>query len=461
MFVLLEDTDERLAMRIGSRNGWNASIFTMDKSKGRLTIERKTFFVSRRMIDVPFADVARVDAVTTKVRGNVQHSILIGMKSGKRRWCAADQPETNVRAADRMRAFMALQPVDASRSNPISRLYRWSSIGVTVAGLIVAAAVGFGKASRYFILPECDEQQVLQTFAGLVANGNPEPINFSEVRTVSKARDRNICEATGRRGADVALMDYSTEWNGWTASVRANGAKPYEAVGDDLAAAVKTASDAVLARAKGSDTTGTLPPADAETAHNVDRVFDISDILTARLKDSDLAKLIAWFNEGHAIGAAYVLAGTTYREFKDVPQKPRVQTRIDKNIIDQAPIVGRYLDFEVGILSVIAMLESKTLAPAGTKEPKETTDRVAPFRATLLSAIETTLFDVLVSGATDEWRISRLAAIETRLDVAKYFLTKSQMVELHNRIVDTQSKTASEAVKSRLGAMDGKVTAGT
>ena len=92
MFAVLEDTDDRLAMRFGSRNGWNVAIFTLDKRTGRLEIERKIMFVSRRTINVAFADVARLDAVTTKVKGNVQHSIIVGMRSGKRYWCAADEP---------------------------------------------------------------------------------------------------------------------------------------------------------------------------------------------------------------------------------------------------------------------------------------------------------------------------------------------------------------------------------
>src|SRR5258708_379945 len=142
MFAVLEDTDDRLAMRLGSRGGWNVAIFTMDKRTGRLKIERKIMFVSRRTIDVPFADVARVDAVTTKVKGSVQHSIIVGLRSGKRRWCAADEPETNYKAVDRMRTFMALQPIDAKKSSPLSPLYRWSLTGIAVAGILVAVSTG-------------------------------------------------------------------------------------------------------------------------------------------------------------------------------------------------------------------------------------------------------------------------------------------------------------------------------
>ena len=50
MFALLEDTDDRLKMRFGSRSGWNVAIFTMDRRTGRLVIERKTMFLSRRTI---------------------------------------------------------------------------------------------------------------------------------------------------------------------------------------------------------------------------------------------------------------------------------------------------------------------------------------------------------------------------------------------------------------------------
>ena len=92
-------------------------------------------------------------------------------------------------------------------------------------------------------------------------------------------------------------------------AVHSYGGKTYEGVSGEMAANVKTASDAILARAKGSETTGAVPsPADPDTAHDLDRVLDTSDIVPARLKDSDLAKLIAWFNAGHAVGAAYVLA---------------------------------------------------------------------------------------------------------------------------------------------------------
>src|ERR1700733_9173190 len=168
MVDILEDTDERLAMRFGSRSGWNVAIFTMDKRTGRLKIERKTMFVSRRTIDAPFAEVARIDAVTTTVKGSVQHSILVGFRSGKRRWCAADEPETNYKAVDRMRAFMALQPVDAKKSSPLSTLYRWSLRGLTGFAVLAGVLFGFAKVSRYFILPDCDEQPVLETLHELV-----------------------------------------------------------------------------------------------------------------------------------------------------------------------------------------------------------------------------------------------------------------------------------------------------
>ena len=224
---------------------------------------------------------------------------------------------------------------------------------------------------------------------------------------------------------------------------------------------MQTASDAVLARAKGSETTGVLPPpADAETAHDLDRVFDTSDVVPARLKDSDLGKLIAWFNAGHAVGAAYVLAGTTYHEFRDVPPDAGVQERIAKTVAAQAPVVGRYLDFEIDMLSLIAALELKTAGPAGTAEPKETTDRLAPFRSTLLSAIETSLADILVEGVTDDWRSGRLATIENRLGTVKSFLTKSQVLELHDQVVDAQSKAGSETIRHRLSELGGKVMAG-
>jgi hypothetical protein len=462
MFAILEDTDDRLAMRLGSRNGWNVATFTMDKRTGRLTIERKTMFVSRRTIDVAFADVARVDAVTTKVKGTVQHSIIVGLRSGKRRWCAADEPESNFKAVDRMRAFMALQPIDAKKSSPLSPVYRWTLAGITVAGVIVAVASGFGKVSRYFILPDCDEQPVLETLGDLVAPGKGGTVNFSEFRTVSKAHDRNLCQATARMGADVAIINYATEWNGWTAAVRSYGGKTYEGVSDEMAANVKSASDAILAKASGSDTTGAVPPpADPDTAHGLDRLLDTSDIVPARLKDSDLAKLITWFNAGHAVGAVYVLAGTGYHEFQDVPQEPVVQARIDKNIAAQAPVIGRYLDFEIDILSLIATLELKTTAAQGKAEPKETTDLLAPFRATLLSAFETSLYDILVEGVTDDWRADRLATIEKRLDTARIFLTQSQMLELHDHIVEAGSKSGSESIRKRLGALEGKVLSGT
>ena len=228
-----------------------------------------------------------------------------------------------------------------------------------------------------------------------------------------------------------------------------------------MAADVKSASETILARAKGSETTGAVPSSsDPDTAHLLDRVLDTSDVVPARLKDSDLAKLIAWFNAGHAVGAAYVLAGTTYREFQDVPQDPGVQARIDKNVVDHAPVVGRYLDFEIDVLSLIASLEGKAAIPAGATEPKERTDLLAPFRLTLLKAIETSLFYVSVEGVPDDWREGRLAAIENRLDVIKGFLTKSQLLELHDQIVDVQSKVGSAAVRSRLGALEGKVLTG-
>jgi hypothetical protein len=462
MFAILEDTDDRLAMRFGSRSGWNVAIFTMDKRTGRLRIERKTMFVSRRTIDARFAEVARIDAVTTKVKGSVQHSIIVGFRSGKRRWCAADEPETNYKAVDRMRAFMALQPVDAEKTSPLSPVYRWSMRALTAFVVLAGVLVGLAKVSRYFILPDCDERPVLETLRELVAPGQADKVDLSEFRTVSKAHDRNLCQATARMGSDTALINYATEWNGWTASVRSYGGKTYEGVSDEMAANVKTASDAILARAKGSETTGAAPsPADPDTAHDLDRVLDTSDVVPARLKDSDLAKLIAWFNAGHAVGAAYVLAGTGFHEFQDVPQEPGVQARIDKNIAEQAPVVGRYLDFEIDTLSLIAALELKTALPAGTMEPKETTDQLAPFRSTLLTAIETSLFDVLVQGVTDDWRISRLAAIENRLDTAKKFLTKSQVHELYEHIVDAQSKVGSAAVRTRLNALEGKMPTGT
>ena len=79
----------------------------------------------------------------------------------------------------------------------------------------------------------------------------------------------------------------------------------------------------------------------------------------------------------------------------------------------------------------------------------------------MLTAIETSLFDILVQGVTDDWGMSRLAAIENRLDTAKKFLTKSQGHELYEHIVDAQSKVGSQAVRTRLNALEGKMPTGT
>ena len=73
---------------------------------------------------------------------------------------------------------MALQPVDASKSNPLSRLYRWSLAGITAVGVLTAVLAGTGKVMRYFILPACDECPVLETLSKLVAGDAEKPGSF-------------------------------------------------------------------------------------------------------------------------------------------------------------------------------------------------------------------------------------------------------------------------------------------
>jgi hypothetical protein len=109
MTWIVEDTPQRMVVRLGSLFPHSA-ICVLDKTTGRARFVRRLFFVPRRMIDVPLADIADFEVMDLGPPFN-SFEPRVTLASGKRFYLSpAATPEETRDVVRQVRAFLGLPP---------------------------------------------------------------------------------------------------------------------------------------------------------------------------------------------------------------------------------------------------------------------------------------------------------------------------------------------------------------
>ena len=104
MTVAIERTPQRLAIRLGS------TTVTLDKDAGKATMQRKLLFWSRKPIERPLSDVARVtlDANVDRASGVELCSTMLVMRDGGAWGFAPTGRKDATEAAAAVRDFLGI-----------------------------------------------------------------------------------------------------------------------------------------------------------------------------------------------------------------------------------------------------------------------------------------------------------------------------------------------------------------
>jgi hypothetical protein len=126
-------------------------------------------------------------------------------------------------------------------------------------------------------------------------------------------------------------------------------------------AAVKSAVAEFVKMSAPSRQTGQPPrEADARAKRLLDTVLDIRSVTAAEpLSFSDVGRLNDWSKAVVEIGVVYILAGTRVSDLSQAPSDPAFVQRVEKDTIDFAPEMGRYIDAQLGISQALLALHAR------------------------------------------------------------------------------------------------------
>ncbi len=181
-------------------------------------------------------------------------------------------------------------------------------------------------------------------------------------------------------------------------------------------AAVRKAADELTKLGAASRQTGQPPrEADAKVKALLDTVFDIRVVSAAEpLPFSEIDHLNEWNKAVIDVGLVYILSGSRAADLTQAANDPAFQKQVEKNTVDFAPEMGRYMDAQLGISQATLALVGAHLAahPADREKPnfKKGLPQIYDGSArTLASAIST----LPTAGLSDAWRKQRLPAMQS------------------------------------------------
>lgn len=180
-------------------------------------------------------------------------------------------------------------------------------------------------------------------------------------------------------------------------------------------AAVQKAAGEFAKMGAPSQQTGQPPrQADAGAKALLDTVFDIRVVKAAEpLPISEIGRLNDWNKAVLEVGLVYILAGAKTGDLNEAANDPAFTQRVEKNTVDFAPEMGRYMDAQLGISqALLALLNTHLAATPGDREKsyfKKNLPVVYDSAArTLAGAIST----LPTAGLSDAWRKQRLPAMQ-------------------------------------------------
>src|SRR5262245_14455456 len=478
MFKILENTPDRLVIHMGIRP-FQTTTATFDRASRKARFERTVFLIPRKPIEVVFDEIETITVAHQSMTGHQGMQVksnnpLVQLKDGKRFWLSdPGSPADAATIVQQMREFvvqgqpegspamaaMTEQPIAAAHP---SRSYRWLATWVSVAAAIVFIIVGATKIFDFFGLPECGREAATKTVREIFERKNVKLTGPIEAKPLSSTSSQRNC--TGR--ADIAggtvFFDYRIFWDGWSTQVAITRAEVEANIAQTQLDDVKKAASDFFNLARDSHNSG-RPPRESEQSVKdlLDRIFDISEFEGVTLAPADIAKANDWYLTGDRVGTVYMLAGTGTDDVEKLPNDPKTQQRMHRNIADFAPEFGRYLDFQLKVGAVMMDGDVSRMAKGGDdlKQP-EVKQEIADVRSTVAESFRGALTTLAYEGISDDWRRQRLAVMAQIAPRAAIFLLPDQTNALrdHASTVATlvRDKSVQDAVKTLGDTLAGK-----
>jgi hypothetical protein len=474
MIEILKDTDQRLVMTLGPGARRRAR-FVLDKESAQAWLERKSLLPPRHS-QMALSEIATIEAAG--------HRLIVVQKSGVRHSFAGDA--TGVReAAAKINAFLGLAGTEyisahprrsgdpeaaeqtsvalAKTGSPLPRgradtKKRLVQVGVSIFVLALVAIAAF-KIPDFFVLPACDAQRSRDTLHDLLQSKATGPITLSDFSTISSDKREYRCSAEIAVNGDRAKVGYRSYWDGWSAIVRVTGALGTARLDAARMHEIDEAYDAFMTRATDAYQSGE-PPRQSEPIINTEltTIFDMLGLTQKTLAGADIDEAIRWFNSGDTVGAVYLLAGTGVNDIAQLPSDDATQKKLRENVVRFSDEFGRYLDFQVTLLAVIADAQASYAigGPPDEVDSAAYKRKASDIKALLAQALKTDFISLVYDGLTNDWRLKRLDAIARITPIATRVLSRDELAAIRDQANLTLPYFSSDAaVRPRVSEVTG------
>ncbi len=469
MLEISRTTNRRLVMVLGDRaSRWTRII--LDHDAGRAWFERHDPYLPQRTLTVRLADIASIGTQTVTHGESASDILLVTSSKAQHRF--SGKAGTAKEVAKHLRAFVGLDRALPHVTRTAPPLAHWARRALAVGAMLVIAVtaaalvasfgnlvIGLaGKAGNAastlterlgdrLAVPACDAAASRDAILELVRDRLGPQAVLGDIADEGLRDGERLCHALARRDGTVAKVTYRNYWDGWTAKVRLSGEIVTAKLDAARTAAIAAAAATFLAASRNSQITGngprqTDPAIDAALA----TIFGASDLAAELLAPDEIGKALQWLKTADRIGSVYILAGTGFDDFANVPQTEAIQRRLRSNVVSFADEFGRYADFQLILLSAIANAQMR-IAAAGVRAAQPGSDEVR----TLLSQAMTSNFIALVyDGHNDPWRMARLTALGRAAPVAAKLLTNDDAKAVREQALRTVDYFKDERVRARV-----------
>lgn len=471
MLEILTDTDKRLVIRLGRHPSRSTKII-LDKNAGRAWFDRHRGFLPQGSLSLLLAEIASVSVMAGTSGQSASpeaNGLVLTTRSGRQYSFIGDSGDAT-EAARRLSDFIALTAPDTPRAQrPISPLMDWGRHALGIAPVLVGSVialctavligwlplVGAGKVSGLahqatekagspFALPGCDAPESVSIIQELVRDRLGNSAMLGEIAQRSVGDGERLCSAIARSTNRTAKVGYRSYWDERTARVRLASDIIVARLDDARMADIVTAADQFLAESRNSHLSGHPPrQSNPEIERLLTTLFGVSDLAVETLPADEIDKAQQWLKIGDRIGAVYLLAGTGYDDFAKVPQTEPIQRRMRANIVSFADEFGRYVDFQLTLLAVIANAQMRATASDAGVARDET-------RELLSQAIRSCFIALVYEGLSDGWRMNRLTTLGRVAPIAARFLSKDEALAVHEQALQTIDYFKDAAVRDRV-----------
>lgn len=219
---------------------------------------------------------------------------------------------------------------------------------------------------------------------------------------------------------------------------------------------VNKATEAFLARAKDSETTGRPPRyADLAVKPLLDTVFNTKDIEGKPLPWAAVPLLQDWNKAALKVGLVYYLAGTGTTDAIIVSKDPQKILKANANTVTFAPEFGRYYDAQLRIHSAMIDAGAAQLATATDDQKrnpafKTALNNISDSTAKIMTGL---LGTFVIEGLSDDWLLLRVVTLLDITPKAAKFLAPDDRDQLKNAAAEVADHVKNPDVKSGVNAI--------